>query len=105
VSAWGPCEGFALRSPRGGRILARAGAGRARRHLNAAQRAILYAIAYPEPTPGKRTDLTCSETEQVAPPRATLSQARVIVHWAPDLVGHAGSDARKNISFVRAAIC
>jgi hypothetical protein len=28
-----------------------------RRHLSKAQKAILTAIAYPEPTPGKRTDL------------------------------------------------
>jgi len=42
-------------------------------------------MAHQRPTPGKRTDLTCSETEQVVPSKATLSQARVIVKWAPDL--------------------
>jgi hypothetical protein len=56
-----------------------------RRHLNAGQRAILMALAYPEPTPGKRNDLgTSSKSEQVHP--AALSQARAIVKWCPEYV-------------------
>jgi hypothetical protein len=47
----------------------------------AGQRAILVALAYPQPTPGKRTSV---ETTQVN--SAVLSQARVIVNSAPDLV-------------------
>jgi hypothetical protein len=69
-----------------------------RRHLNAGQRAILIAIAYPEPTPGKRTDL-----EQNVPGAGirttTLSQARTIVKWMPGLVEDilAGSQVFSNL--------
>ncbi len=51
-----------------------------RRHLNAGQRAVLVALAYPEPTPGKRS----VETTQVN--SAVLSQARAIVKWCPEYV-------------------
>lgn len=53
-----------------------------RRHLNAGQRAILVAIAYPTPTPGKRT--TCLDSNQVN--KTDLSHARAICQWAPEMV-------------------
>jgi hypothetical protein len=54
-----------------------------RRHLNAGQRAILVAIAYPETGNRWRSDSKI-ESEQVHP--GVLSQARCIVNSAPDLV-------------------
>jgi hypothetical protein len=47
----------------------------------AGQRAILVALAYPEPTPGKRTSLEFKEVNSGA-----LSQARAIVKWCPEYV-------------------
>jgi hypothetical protein len=48
-----------------------------RRHLNAGQRAILVALAYSEPTPGRPTK--GSETEHLrSVHKADLSQARCI---------------------------
>jgi hypothetical protein len=57
-----------------------------RRHLNAGQRAILVALAYPEPTPGKRNDLSESLTGLTRSDRTALSQARCIVKWCPEYV-------------------
>jgi hypothetical protein len=44
----------------------------------------MYALAYPEPTPGKRTDLSNNCLGEKTPHPMVLSQARVIVKWAPD---------------------
>jgi hypothetical protein len=53
-----------------------------RRHLNAGQRAILVALAYPEPnTSGKASPLEVKGVNQGA-----LSQARCIVKWCPEYV-------------------
>jgi len=48
-------------------------------------RAIQYALAYPKPTPGKRTDLIQDERGE-QPSWRDLSQARVIINEAPDLI-------------------
>jgi hypothetical protein len=53
-----------------------------RRHLNAGQRAILYALAYPEPLKLKRA----GSMETIDLNKDQLSQARLIVREAPDLV-------------------
>jgi hypothetical protein len=52
-----------------------------RRQQNAGQRAIMTAIAHPDKNPGKKTS-----TETVEVHAHTLSQARIIVNSAPDLV-------------------
>jgi hypothetical protein len=57
-----------------------------RRHLNAGQRAILIAIAYPIPRPGKRTDLEQNVLGDATIRTTTLAHARCIVRWAPGLV-------------------
>jgi hypothetical protein len=54
-----------------------------RRHLNAGQRAILLAIAYPDPTKLKRTGSSNLE-DQVHSGR--LSEARAICAWAPEWI-------------------
>jgi hypothetical protein len=41
------------------------------------------ALAYPQPTPGKRTDLLQNESGSDAPSWRDLSQARLIVNEAP----------------------
>jgi hypothetical protein len=48
------------------------------------ERAILVALAYPEPTPGKRTDLLKLSTGADAIDKGDLSRARAIVKWCPD---------------------
>jgi hypothetical protein len=53
-----------------------------RRHLSKAQKAILMAIAYPDPEQGERS----TSTETVEVHAHTLSQARCIVRWAPGKV-------------------
>lgn len=55
-----------------------------RRHLNAGQRAILVALAYPEPGNRWRSDLKSKSDEHVNP--GALSQARCIVKWCPEYV-------------------
>jgi hypothetical protein len=55
-----------------------------RRHLNAGQRAVLYALAYPEPAKLKRAGSLEIKDQELNP--ATISQARVINNDAPDLV-------------------
>ena len=58
-----------------------------RRHLNAGQRAVLVALAYPEPEQGKRTDLLQNEGSPTAQVNdRALSQARAIVKWCPEYV-------------------
>jgi hypothetical protein len=70
---------------RGCRFVNGRGALQKRRHLNAGQRAILFAVAYPMPTPGKRTDLGENPLSDDIVTK-TLSQARAIVNEARDLV-------------------
>jgi hypothetical protein len=62
----------------------------ARRHISVGQRAMLYAIAYPEPERGKRTDLSGkSDKLELGVSRGhaqnLLSQARAVLREAPDL--------------------
>jgi hypothetical protein len=57
-----------------------------RRHLNAGQCAILVALAYPEPTPGRRNDLLKVSTGANAIDKGDLSRARAIVKWCPEYV-------------------
>jgi hypothetical protein len=68
-----------------------------RRHLNAGQRAILVALAYPEPnTSGRASPLEVKGVNQGA-----LSQARAIVKYCPDYVEEILAGIRRRIRPMR----
>jgi hypothetical protein len=62
--------------------------------LGKGQQAILFALAYPKRNPGKRTDLTSTDSVEVPVHTTTLSQARAIVRWAPEYVPDIKAGAR-----------